>query len=81
MPDQRSCPGFEVIASHPNDYDPPRTEGLWVDYQNLVFDPFVTPSAEQLFVLPGWKGRLAVALLRLAPWLACGEVAVVARPR
>lgn len=73
--------GFEVVSSHPDDYDPPRTEGMWADYHNLTFNPWVTPSARDLFVLPGWKGRLAGALLRRAPWLACGEVAVVARPR
>ena len=73
--------GFEVLASHPDDYDPPYAEGLWVDYQNLVFDPTSPPAPEDLFRLPGLKGRVATALLRLAPWAFCGEVALVARAR
>lgn len=73
--------GFEVLASHPDDYDPPYAEGLWVDYQNLVFDPTCPPAPGDLFRLPGLKGRVATALLRLAPWTFCGEVALVARAR
>jgi SAM-dependent methyltransferase len=73
--------GFDTLSSHPNDYLPPRTVGPWVDYQNLTFSPFVPPTRDQLFLLPGLKGRLAVALLRLSPWIACGEVTVVARAR
>src|SRR4029450_13996199 len=73
--------GFEVLASHPDDYDPPYAEGLWVDYQNLVFDPTSPPAPEELFRPAGLKGRVATALLRLAPWTFCGEVALVARAR
>src|SRR5262249_3570807 len=68
--------GFEVLARHPDDYDPPYAEGLWVDYQNVVFDPTSPPAPEDLFRLPGLKGRVATALLRLAPWTFCGEVAL-----
>jgi hypothetical protein len=70
-----------VVSSHPNDYRGPRTLGLWVDYHNITFNPFFPPTREGLFLLPGVKGRLAAALLRRAPWVACGEVTAVARAR
>lgn len=73
--------GFEVGAWYPNDFRPPRTEGIWVDYQNLYFNPWAPTSAEQLYLLPGWKRRFATLLHRISPWIACGEVTVVARAR
>lgn len=71
--------GFETIAAYPNDLRPPKVMGLWVDRDNLVTNPFVNPGAKELFVLPGWQGRLARRALDLAPWLVCGEAAFVAR--
>ena len=71
--------GFEVVTACPDDYLPPRNMGFWVDYQNFIFDPFFPPKPEELFMLPGIKGKIAVALTRWLPWLVCGEVTVVAR--
>ena len=71
--------GFEPERCSPNDYRPPLNVGLWVDHQNLTFDPLAPDSAEPLFRLPGWKGALATALVRVAPWLVCGEITYVAR--
>jgi len=36
---------------------------------------------EDLFIVPGLKGRIARALVRTVPWLVCGEVVFVARAR
>jgi len=71
--------GFAVVSVSPNDYAPPRTVGLWVDWQNLTFNPFARLAREDLFLLPRPWRRLALALMRLSPWTAAGEVAVVAR--
>lgn len=73
--------GFEPLAVYPNDLLPPRNMGLWVDYQNLVFNPFIPPKLEQLFILPGLMGTIAHALIRWLPWSVCGEVTFVARAR
>ena len=70
--------GFEVLAAYPNDAQPPRTVGLWVDYDNLTYNPLRPPPSE-LFVLPGIMGKIASSLLRWVPWLVCAEVAFVAR--
>jgi SAM-dependent methyltransferase len=75
----RRC-GFEVLATHPNDYRPPKNVGLWVDYNSAVFNPYKSHSLE-LFVLPGRKGAIAQWMMRRFPWLVCGEVAFVARAR
>jgi hypothetical protein len=70
--------GFESVAEFP-DYHEPRVMGLWVDFDNLVFSPYrETPT---LFILPGWRGRLARFALDTLPWLVCGGVIVVARAR
>ena len=71
--------GFETIASYPNDLRPPKVMGLWVDRDNLVTNPFVDAGPKELFVIPGWKGRLARFALDVAPWLVCGEATFVAR--
>ena len=71
--------GFEPLAAYPNDFLPPRNVGLWVDHQNLVFNPLHEHVPGELFRLPGLAGRVAVAVTRHAPWLVCGEVAFVAR--
>jgi SAM-dependent methyltransferase len=71
--------GFETVASYPNDLRPPKVMGLWVDRDNLVTNPFVDPGPKQLFVIPGWRGRLARLALDVAPWLVCGEATFVAR--
>jgi len=73
--------GFEVVSWHPNDLRPPKNMGLWVDYNNLIINPFVPTGREQLFLFPGPAARLAGALTRWIPWLACGEIICVARPR
>jgi SAM-dependent methyltransferase len=73
--------GFDVVSSHPNDLEPPKNMGLWVDYNNVVMNPFRQLPVEELFILPGIKGRVAAALTRWFPWLVCGEVVFVARPR
>jgi len=31
---------FHVESVHPNEFRAPRTVGLWVDWQNITFDPF-----------------------------------------
>jgi SAM-dependent methyltransferase len=71
--------GFRVVSMHPNEYRAPRTVGLWVDWQNLTFDPFATLDPARMFRLPGRWGQVASALVQRAPWLACGEVVVFAR--
>ena len=73
--------GFAVFSTFANDYKPPRTVGLWVDYQNLTFDPFAPLTRAELFLLPPRLRWLGVALLRWLPWVVAGEVAVLARPR
>ena len=73
--------GFATVATHPNDLLPPRVMGLWVDRANLVVNPLATPAGQQQFVIPGPQGRIARALVRLVPWLVCGEVVFVARAR
>lgn len=70
--------GFEVLATYPNDVLPPKNVGLWVDLNNLTYNPFLPPAME-LFVLPGIKGRIAAWLMRWLPWSVCGEVTFVAR--
>src|SRR5262249_22676935 len=73
--------GFELVTSYPNDLHPPKVMGLWVDNDNLVVNPLVGADPDRLFVLPGWKGRLARLALDHAPWLVCGEAAFIARAR
>ena len=71
--------GFDPIAIYPNDLRAPKVMGLWVDYDNLFANPLVPRGPEDLFIMPGIKGRLARALLRVAPWFVCGEVVFIAR--
>jgi len=71
--------GFRVVSVFPNDYRAPRAVGLWVDWQNITFDPFRKLDPETMFQLPGTWGRIASAILQRIPWLACGEVVVFAR--
>jgi SAM-dependent methyltransferase len=73
--------GFEPLSAHPNDFRPPKNVGLWVDYHNVVFDPYKPPSPEEIFVLPSRLARVAATFMRRAPWLACGTVTFVARAR
>jgi SAM-dependent methyltransferase len=73
--------GFEPLSAHPNDRRPPKNVGVWVDWHNLVFDPFHPTPPAQLFVLPPLAARLVGALVRHAPWLVCGTITVVARAR
>ncbi len=72
---------FEPLHRYPNDLLPPRNMGVWVDYHNIVFNPFCPPKHEELFVLKGLTGRLIGALIRHAPWTVCGEVVFVARAK
>jgi SAM-dependent methyltransferase len=74
----RQC-GFVVGSMHPNDLRPPKNMGLWVDYNNLIIDPFRPIGREQLFMLPGAAKQVAAGLTRWVPWLVCGEVICVAR--
>jgi SAM-dependent methyltransferase len=71
--------GFRIESTHPNEFRAPRTVGLWVDWQNITFDPFRKLDPETMFTLPGVWGRIASAVVSRAPWLACGEVVVFAR--
>ncbi len=71
--------GFAPIAVYPNDLRPPKVMGLWVDRDNLITNPLADAGPKELFVLPGWQGRLARFALDHAPWLVCGEVTFVAR--
>jgi SAM-dependent methyltransferase len=71
--------GFAPVAVYPNDLRPPKVMGLWVDRDNLVSNPLRERGPRDLFVLPGWRGRLARLALDHAPWLVCGEVTFVAR--
>lgn len=73
--------GFEVVSAHPNDLHPPKNMGLWVDYNNLTMNPLRALPLDQLFILPGLKGRIAALLTRWLPWLVCGEIIVIARAR
>jgi len=73
--------GFTPIDWAPNDLEPPKNMGLWLDFDNLVLNPFLRPpkQADDMFRLQGLPGRLASAAVRHAPWLVCGEVVCVAR--
>jgi SAM-dependent methyltransferase len=73
--------GFRVVSAHPNDLRAPKNMGLWVDYNNFFMNPFHRLDPRDLFILPGWRGKIAAALVRWAPWLVCGEVIFVARAR
>jgi SAM-dependent methyltransferase len=70
---------FEVVSDHPNDLDPPKNMGLWVDYNNIFMNPFRSLGVDELFILPRMKGRLAALAVRFVPWMVCGEVVFVAR--
>lgn len=70
--------GFQPVAVYPNDLLPPKVMGLWVDYDNLFANPLRKKEPEDLFIMPGLKGRLARALVRRVPWLVCGEVVFIA---
>jgi SAM-dependent methyltransferase len=71
--------GFTVCSAHPNDRRPPKNVGVWVDYRNLVFDPFKPMHPAELFVLPRPVERVVTLLMRAVPWLLCGTVTVVAK--
>jgi SAM-dependent methyltransferase len=70
---------FTVLSEHPNDLDSPKNMGLWVDYNNIYMNPFRQLTVDELFILPGLKGRLAALATRFFPWVVCGEVVFVAR--
>jgi SAM-dependent methyltransferase len=72
------CAGFEVVAVYPDDMLPPKNMGIWVDYHNLIFDPF-SPEKTELYALPRGAAKLAGWALRWLPWLVCGEITFVAR--
>jgi SAM-dependent methyltransferase len=71
--------GFQPVAVYPNDLRAPKVMGLWVDYDNLFANPLRAKRPEELFIMPGLKGRVARALVRRVPWLVCGEVVFIAR--
>src|SRR5690606_39177174 len=73
--------GFEVLAAYPDDMRPPHNIGLWVDLHNIRFNPFRPPQEGRMFLLDGPLGRINALALRVAPWLVCGEVTVIARRR
>ena len=73
--------GFQPLSAHPNDRRPPKNVGVWVDYHNLVFDPFKPTPPATLFVLPPLMARIVGALMRRVPWFLCGTITVVARAR
>ena len=64
---------------YPNELRPPKNMGIWVDYNNLILNPFKPVAREQLFMLPGAAGRIANGLTQWVPWLVCGEVICIAR--
>jgi SAM-dependent methyltransferase len=71
--------GFKPLAAYPNDLRPPKLMGLWVDWDNLFANPLRPKTPEELFIMPGLKGRIGSVLVRSVPWLVCGEVVIVAR--
>ncbi|HWP67343.1 MAG TPA: methyltransferase domain-containing protein [Candidatus Limnocylindria bacterium] len=73
--------GFEPISAHPNDRKPPKNVGVWVDYHNLIFDPFKPTPPATLFVLPPLATRIIGPLIHRVPWLLCGTITVIARAR
>ncbi len=72
------CAGFETVAVYPNDLLAPKNMGIWVDYHNLILDPF-SPRRIALFTLPRLAGKLAAWAMRWCPWLVCGEITFVTR--
>lgn len=70
--------GLEPLAAYPNDLQPPRNMGLWVDWNNAMFNP-LRPNTGPMFEFPGAVGRLVNFLQRRAPWLISGEVVFVCR--
>lgn len=73
--------GFEPLSAHPNDRRTPKNVGVWVDYHNLVFNPFRPTPPTDLFVLPRPLAGVAGILMRRVPWFLCGALTVVARAR
>ena len=73
--------GFAPRSAHPNDRRPPKNVGVWVDYHNLVFDPFRPMPPSELFVLPRPLGHVVHLLMRTVPWFLCGTITVVAEAR
>lgn len=72
--------GFEPLSFHPDDFDPPRSKGLFVDYQALrtEYKDALRPP-ERPWVLDGRWAQLARVLNRLSPWLGCGMILCVAK--
>jgi hypothetical protein len=70
--------GFEPLAAYPNDLQPPKNMGLWVDWNNAMFNP-LRPNTGPMFEFPGAIGRVVNLLQRRAPWLISGEVVFVCR--
>jgi SAM-dependent methyltransferase len=70
--------GFEPLAAYPNDLQPPKNMGLWVDWNNAMFNP-LRPNTGPMFEFPGAIGALVNVLQRRAPWLISGEVVFVCR--
>lgn len=71
--------GFEILAAHPNDLRPPKNMGLWVDYNNLVLNPFQQTSPAELFRPRGAAAKVANFLIKRVPWLVAGEILLIAR--
>ena len=70
--------GFEPLEAYPNDLEPPRNMGLWVDWNNAMFNP-LRPNTGPMFEFPGLVGKVVNFLQRRAPWLISGEVVFVCR--
>jgi SAM-dependent methyltransferase len=70
--------GFEPLAAYPNDLTPPHNMGLWVDWNNAMFNP-LRPNTGKMFEFPGAVGRVVNFLQRRAPWLISGEVVFVCK--
>ena len=70
--------GFEPLAAYPNDLEPPHNMGLWVDWNNAMFNP-LRPNTGPLFHFPGVVGKVVNLVQRHAPWLISGEVVFVCR--
>ncbi|MDP3938055.1 MAG: methyltransferase domain-containing protein [Deltaproteobacteria bacterium] len=65
--------GFAWEGAHPDDYNPPKAKGIWVDYNQLLGRP------GRMWELNAAGRVLQRVLNALSPWLSCAGVLCVAR--
>jgi hypothetical protein len=74
----RQC-GFAAESWHPNDLRPPKNMGLWVDYNNLIMNPFRPIGRGPTLRAPGRRQTYRRPPDALRPVAGLREVICVAR--